>query len=126
MKPRAAQIGEMLLLILIATPVLGVLLGGVYSWPAILITKGREPWLSLLLAAGLSVTVSGLGLASQVPVLYLGLVWVAGLLLLLAARRVFGALDHDLERFGIVHALALIATVVVIFLTARHAAPRNA
>jgi hypothetical protein len=77
------------------------------------------------LAAGLSVTVFGLGLAAQAPVLYLGVVWVVAVLLLLLARRVHGALDHNLERFGMVHVLVLVATVAVILVTTRYAAPRN-
>jgi len=46
-------------------------------------------------------------------------------MLLLAARRVHGALDHNLERFGMVHAVALIAAIAVILLTTRFATPRN-
>ena len=126
MKLRLAQFQETLLVILIAGPVVGFLFGGVYSWPVIRFTKGREPWLSLLLAVGLSVTVFGLGLAAQVPVLYLAVVFLVVLVLLLLARRVYGSLDHNLERFGMVHAVALLATIVVIFLTTRYAAPRNA
>ena len=83
MKLRFAQFQETLLVILIAGPVVGLLLGGVYSWPAIRFTKGREPWLSLLLVVGLSVTVFGLGLAAQVPVLYLAIVFLVVLVLLL-------------------------------------------
>jgi hypothetical protein len=125
-KLRLAQLQETFLLILIAGPVLGLLLGGVYSYPAIRFTKGHEPWLSLLLAVGLSITIFGLGLAAKVPVLYLGAVWVVALLLLLVARRVYGALDRNLERFGMVHAVALVLVVAAIFLTTRYAAPGNA
>ena len=126
MKLRLAQLQETFLLILIAGPVLGLLLGGVYSYPAIRFTKGREPWLSLLLAVGLSITVFGLGLAANVPVPYLGVVWVVALLLLLVARRVYGTLDHNLERFGMVHAVALVAIAAAHFLATRYAAPGNA
>ena len=119
MKFQAEQIQETILLVVIGGSVVGLMFGGIYSWPAIHFTKGREPWLSLLLAAGLSVTVFGLGLPADVPLLYLGVVWIVALVLLIAARRFFGALDHNLERFGLVHATALLATLVVISFLSR-------
>jgi len=65
MKLRPDQLQATVLLTSIAGPVVGLVPGGVHSWPAIRFTKGREPWLSLLLAAGLLVTVLGLGLAAR-------------------------------------------------------------
>lgn len=112
MKLLPARLKETLGLILIAVPVVGFYLGGIYWMPAVSITKGREPWLSLLLAGGLSVTIFGLGLASQAPILYLGVIWVIAILLLLLVRRVWGALD-SIERFGMVHALALTAIILI-------------
>jgi hypothetical protein len=42
-------------------PFLGVLFGGIYSVPAILLSRGRDPWLSVLLLSGLALTVFGAG-----------------------------------------------------------------
>lgn len=40
------------LLLCLAVPFLGILFGGVYSTPAIRLSRGRDPWLSLLLLSG--------------------------------------------------------------------------
>ena len=113
MKLLPAKLKETLVIILVGVPVLGFYLGGIYLMPAVSITKGREPWLSLLLATGLSITVFGLGLASQAPILYLGIIWAIAVLLLLLVRRVSGPLDHHIEGFGVVHALALTALFLI-------------
>ena len=113
MKLLPAKLKETLVIILVAVPVLGFYLGGIYWMPAVSITKGREPWLSLLLAGGLAITLFGLGLAAQAPILYLGIVWVITVLLLLLVRRLWGALDSNIERFGVVHALALTALFLI-------------
>ena len=113
MKLLPAKLKETLVIILVGVPVLGFYLGGIYWMPAVSITKGREPWLSLLLAGGLAVTLFGLGLAAQAPILYLGIIWVIAVLLLLLVRRVLGALDSNIENFGVVHALALTALFLI-------------
>ena len=113
MKLLPAKLKETLVIILVAVPVLGFYLGGIYWMPAVSITKGREPWLSLLLAGGLAITLFGLGLASHALVLYLGIVWVVAVLLLLLVRRTWGALDSNIEKFGVVHALALTALFLI-------------
>lgn len=92
-------------------PLLGVLLGGLYSFPAMRFTRERDPWLTLLLACGLAITVFGLGLLSQTPPQTLGFVFGASILLLLSARWLYGSLGHSLERFGLVH----MATLLILF-----------
>ena len=126
MNVKATKLQDALLLILVAGPVVGLLLGGIYSWPAIQLTKGREPWLTLLLAAGLAITVFGIGQASDASLFLVGGVWMLAVFLLLVVCRVQGALDHNLERFGMVHALALIASLGIMYFTVRHAAPTHA
>jgi hypothetical protein len=100
-------------------------MGGVYSMPAIHFTRGREPWLSILLSVGLAVTVFGVGFVLDVPLVYLAVIWVFTIGLLLAARALLGSLDHNLERFGMVHGLALLITFLVSMVT-KHAISRNA
>jgi hypothetical protein len=98
-------------------PVVGLLLGGVYSVPAIKITNGRDPWLSILLGLGLAVTVFGTGLMFAVPLSHLTIVWAVGILLLLGARALYGSLDHSLERFGMAHAPTLLLTTLAVAAT---------
>lgn len=100
---------DILLLLFLSVPVVGLFMGGLYSWPAIRITGGREPWLSLLLGLGLAITVFGLGLPADAPRVYLAATWFLSLGLLVVQGRM-GSLSHNLERFGMVHALALILT----------------
>ncbi len=101
----------------IAIPVLGLLMGGVYSMPAMRICKGRDPWLSLLLSGGLAVTIFGLGYLTDTPTLFSAAAWGFSLILLLLARRLHGTLDGNLERFGLVHAAALVIALLLSFLT---------
>lgn len=101
------------LLIIVGMPILGILMGGVYSLPALKLSKERDPGLSLLLSMGLGTTVFGLGYFSCVPLVYLAGVWGFSLVLLVIARQAYGSLGHSLERFGIVHAVTLLSTAVV-------------
>lgn len=119
------KLAETVALVLLAVPVVGLFMGGVYSMPAISVTRGREPWLSMLLSVGLGVTVFGLGLLLDVPLIYLGTIWAIAIALLLVARATLGSIDHNLERFGIVHALAALITFFVAMVT-RHGISRNA
>jgi hypothetical protein len=109
---------------LLGVPVLGILFGGVYSLPAMRVTKERDPWLTLLLAGGLAVTVFGIGLPTHTPPLYLAGLWLVSIVLLLLRRAAYGGLGHNLERFGLVHAATLLATILIIML--RHHAIRPA
>ncbi len=110
--PRQSRLAEGLLLV-IAAPIIGILLGGVYSIPALKITKEREPFLSGLLIGGLAITVFGIGHPLHAPFTYLLGVWLFTLLLLVLARLVYGSLGHSLERFGLVHVAAIAATLLV-------------
>jgi hypothetical protein len=94
----------------VAVPVLGLLMGGIYSWPAMRLCRGREPWLSMCLSVGLAITILGLGHLTDTPMLHSAGGWAFSVLLLLAARRQYGTLDGNLERFGLVHAAALLIT----------------
>jgi hypothetical protein len=107
MKKQRISIGEVAL-IMFAIPLLGGLMGGVYSVPAIYLTKERDPWLTLFLAIGLAVTVFGIGYTQQSPLQPLCWVFSISLLLLLLARWAFGSLGHSLERFGMVHIATLL------------------
>lgn len=101
----------------LAAFVLGVLMGGVYSLPAMRVTKCREPWYTILLGIGLSITILGLGFAFNVSIPLITGAWICALLLL-GMRRCAGKLDHNLERFGLVHAFALVGMLWVILLGA--------
>jgi hypothetical protein len=96
------------LLLLLALPLIGVLFGGIYSVPAIKLSRGRDPWLSVLLLSGLALTVFGAGFLLRIPVARLGGVYAVAVVALLAVRRALGGLERNLERFGIVHLLALL------------------
>ena len=85
--------------------------------PAMLITKERDPWLTLLLAVGLAVTVFGIGLFAHTPPLYLAAVWLVSIVILLLRRATYGSLGHNIERFGVVHAATLILTFLAIKLS---------
>ena len=100
-------------LIIFAVPFIAGLMGGIYSWPAMSLTKERDPWLTLLLAGGLATTVFGLGYAMQLSIESMGWVFAASVLLLLLARWAFGSLGHNLERFGMVHMATLMLLVGV-------------
>jgi hypothetical protein len=124
------SLGAVLLTALIAVPMLGFGMGGIYSFPALKLTKGRQPWFALLLTAGLAVTVLAIGLPGHLSWLLLGGIWAAAVLvLLLAAPRLFGPLDQSLEPFGFVHLftiLAVLGTVVFHQAAERRAAALHA
>ncbi|MDH4324808.1 MAG: hypothetical protein OEW90_11775 [Betaproteobacteria bacterium] len=109
----------------IGVPVVGLLMGGIYSMPAMHVCKGREPWLSVSLSIGLAITVFGLGYLTDTPILFSVGAWGFSVILLLVARRLYGTLDGNLERFGLVHAAALLIAFVLALLTA-HGISRNA
>jgi hypothetical protein len=101
--------------VLIAVPVLGVLMGGIYSLPAMRVTSGREPWLTILLFLGLSVTVLCIGFGTGLGSGWISVAWMSACVVLLV-RRSFGKLDHSLERFGLLHALTVAGMLWLVLL----------
>ncbi|WP_437743660.1 hypothetical protein WME73_00875 [Sorangium sp. So ce302] len=91
-----------------AVPFLGVLFGGIYSVPAIRLSGGRDPWLSLLLLSGLALTVFVAGFLLRIPTGHLGGVYVVVAVAFFVVRRAFGGLERNLERFGVVHLFGLV------------------
>ena len=86
--------------------VVGILMGGMYSLPAMKVTKSKEPWFTLLLSLGLTLTVTVMGLLlfrSNRHIVYA----ILAANILLVIRRSFGKLDHNVERFGLIHAIGL-------------------
>jgi hypothetical protein len=102
----------------VGLPVVGLLMGGVYSVPAMSLCKGREPWLSALLSLGLGITLFGVGYLGETPMLRSIGAWGLSVMLLLVARRLYGNLDDNLERFGLVHAMVLMIALVLAALPA--------
>jgi hypothetical protein len=87
--------------------IVGLFMGGIYSLPAMRLTKDTDPWLTILLGVGLTITVSILGVmafTSYLHVLYA--VLIANTLLVI--RRSLGKMDHNVERFGMIHALSVL------------------
>ncbi len=86
--------------------VLALLLGIAYWAPAVALSRGRDPLLTMLLGLGLVVTVSTSGLIVGVHWSYILIATGCSALLLLIARAL-GTLDRG-ERFWAVHAVTLI------------------
>lgn len=102
-----------LLTLMIGVPVVGILMGGMYSLPAMRVTGSRDPAYTILLGAGLSVTVIGIGMAADLSLPLVSAAWLFAMLVLMT-RRLFGKLDHNVERFGLVHALTLVGMFWVV------------
>ena len=112
MTPAPGHRAREALLLCLALPFLGVLFGGIYSVPAIKLSRGREPWLSSLLLSGLALTVFGAWFLLRIPAARLGGVYVVVAVAFFVVRRAFGGLQRNLEHFGIVHLFALVLVVV--------------
>ncbi len=91
-------------------------MGGIYSFTAMKLTKAKDPWFTMLLAFGLSITVSGIGLAFFSSYRQIIIAVIAANTLLLI-RRCFGKFNHNAERFGLVHALTLVGCFWYVLLT---------
>lgn len=108
MIPPLRERARQALLLALAVPLLGVLFGGIYALPAIRLSRGRDPWLSVLLLSGLAFTVFGAGHLLRIPIGRLGWVYGAAALAFFVIRWAFGGIERNLERFGIVHLFALV------------------
>lgn len=95
------------LLLAPALPFLGILFGGIYAVPAIWLSRGRDPWLSVLLLSGLALTVFGAGFLLPISTGHLGWVYLVVAVAFFVVRRAFGDLGRNLEHFGGVHLPAL-------------------
>ena len=87
--------------------IVGIFMGGIYSLPAMRVTKSTDPWLTILLATGLTITVGIIGViffTSYIHVIYA--ILIANIMLII--RRCFGKMDHNAERFGLIHGFCLI------------------
>ncbi len=71
-------------------PMIGTIFGGVYYWAAAHVSKGRNPLMHWILAAGLAVTVVGFGIATGMTIAHIALavgVGMAGLFARVALNR---------------------------------------
>lgn len=78
------------------------------------LSDGRDPALTWLLGAGLSVTVLSLSVAGGLPGIWMLIVWGFAMRLLLLAKKLYGSLGHNMERFGVVHGGALMAVGIAL------------
>ena len=97
-------------LVILAGVVLGILMGAVWSYPAMLISKCRDPYYTVLLGLSLGLTVSIVSFFLELP-LQASITCFGVSVLLLGLRRLVGRLDHNFERFGMVHAFTLLLVV---------------
>ena len=96
----------------------GILMGGMYSLPAMKVTSSKEPWFTLFLSFGLTLTVMAIGLLSfksNIHIIYA--IMAANILLII--RRCPGKPDHNAERFGIIHAITLMGCFWYVLLVER-------
>lgn len=109
-----------------AIPLL-LLSGAFISLPAWFLSRGREPWHTLLLALGLAILVFGSGLAAPVPATHLGVIYLASLFALGVLRALFGAKVRNVENFAPVYmitAIAIMCSIQLSRLRALQARPR--
>ena len=95
---KASKVFENVAALGIGVPVVGLLIGGIYSMPAMRVCKGREPWLSVSLSIGLAISVFGLGYVTDTPIYFSVGAWGFSVILLLFARLLHGQLGQPLFR----------------------------
>jgi amino acid transporter len=92
--------------LLIAIPLLGIVGGGYLSLPTALLTRGKEPWTSMMLAFGLGTMIFLVGhfgfKTTLSPILWS---WLAGSIMYLLMASVGGFRQH-IEPFFIAHMIA--------------------
>lgn len=109
-RTKLGVLAEWAFVVLLAFPVVGVLMGGVYALPAMRLTRRKEPYLTLLLCACLALPVVLIGSLLHVHPGWMKAHWLLGIVLLLARRRL-GPLDGNVERFGMVNAFTVLVAV---------------
>lgn len=105
------KVGEILVACLLL-PLWAIPFGGIYLWASDRIARGREPVATLLLGAGLGITVFGFGIATSMTIPHMLLVFAGSLLGLVAARSLTRH-GMGLVRFGLLHFLTFFAAMAV-------------
>ena len=105
------KFGEILMACLLL-PLWAIPFGGIYLWASDRIARGREPVATLLLGAGLGITVFGFGIATSMTIPHMLLVFAGALLGLMALRSVTSH-GMGLMRFGPLHFVTFFAAMAV-------------
>lgn len=101
------------LLACLLIPFAATVFGGLYSYPIHRLTKGKDPAASLLLIAGLGVTVFGFGRATGTHALHSLTVFAVSTAGLLLIRAVSGRAPGGLVSYGMLHFAALFGAMCV-------------
>ena len=78
--------------------IVGIFMGGIYSLPAMRVTKSTDPWLTILLSIGLTISVTTIGIiffTSYIHVIYA--ILTVNILLITKAMVSFAALTRTLR-----------------------------
>lgn len=94
--------------LLIAIPLLGIVGGGYLSLPTTSLTRGKEPWTSIILLVGLGTMIFLVGhfgfRTTQSPILW---AWLAGSIMYFVMASVGGFRQH-IEPFFVAHMIAFV------------------
>ena len=94
--------------LLIAIPLLGIVGGGYLSLPTTSLTRGKEPWTSIILLVGLGMMIFLIGhfgfRTTQSPILW---AWLAGSIMYFLMASVGGFRQH-IEPFFVAHMIAFV------------------
>ena len=86
--------------------------GGVWSLPALKLSRSREPWLALLLFGGLAGTIIALRYLISGGFQYDFWIWLAAVGVFLSSRF-FTGVKRSVEPFFAAHVFAIILTLIV-------------